>query len=141
VEGWALYAEGLGEEMGVYQDDYERFGRLSYAMWRACRLVVDTGLHQDGWSRDQAIAYLRDNTALTEAAIAGEVDRYIAWPGQADAYMVGELRIEAMRHRAEARLGARFDIRRFHDFILDDGPMPLDLLDSRLDAWIARQGG
>jgi uncharacterized protein (DUF885 family) len=141
VEGWALYAEGLGEEMGVYQDDYERFGRLSYAMWRACRLVVDTGLHQDGWSRDQAIAYLRANTALTEAAMAGEVDRYIAWPGQADAYMVGELRIEAMRRRAEARLGGRFNIRRFHDFILDDGPMPLDLLDARLDAWIKRQGG
>lgn len=141
VEGWALYAEGLGEEMGVYQDDYERFGRLSYAMWRACRLVVDTGLHQDGWSREQAIAFLRDNTALTQAAIAGEVDRYIAWPGQADAYMVGELRIEALRRRAEARLGGRFDIRRFHDFILDDGPMPLELLDSRLDAWIAGQGG
>ncbi len=141
VEGWALYAEGLGEEMGVYQDDYERFGRLSYAMWRACRLVVDTGLHQDGWSRDQAIAYLRDNTALTEGAIAGEVDRYIAWPGQADAYMVGELRIEAMRRRAETLLGARFDIRRFHDLILDDGPMPMDLLDTRVDAWIARQAG
>jgi len=141
VEGWALYAEGLGEEMGVYQDDYERFGRLSYAMWRACRLVVDTGLHEEGWSRDQAMAYLRENTALTDAVIAGEVDRYIAWPGQADAYMVGELRIEALRRRAEARLGARFDIRRFHDFILDDGPMPLDLLDARLDAWIARQGG
>jgi uncharacterized protein (DUF885 family) len=137
VEGWALYAEGLGEEMGVYQDDYERFGRLSYAMWRACRLVVDTGIHHDGWSRDRAVAYLRDNTALSQAEIDGEIDRYIAWPGQADAYMVGELRIEALRRRAEAALGPRFDIRRFHDFILDDGPMPLDLLDARLAAWIA----
>jgi uncharacterized protein (DUF885 family) len=139
VEGWALYAEGLGEEMGVYQDDYERFGRLSYAMWRACRLVVDTGIHHDGWSRERAIAFLRDNTALSQAEIEGEVDRYIAWPGQADAYMIGELRIEALRRRAEAALGPRFDIRRFHDFILDDGPMPLDLLEGRLAAWIAGQ--
>jgi uncharacterized protein (DUF885 family) len=139
VEGWALYSEGLGEEMGVYQDDYERFGRLSYEMWRACRLVVDTGIHWDGWSRDQAIAYLRDNTALSQTAIEGEVDRYIAWPGQSVAYMIGDMRIEALRRRAEARLGPRFDIRRFHDFILDDGPMPLGLLDARLDAWIDRE--
>jgi uncharacterized protein (DUF885 family) len=125
--------------MGVYQDDYERFGRLSYEMWRACRLVVDTGIHWDGWSRDQAIAYLRDNTALSQTAIEGEVDRYIAWPGQSVAYMIGDMRIEALRRRAEARLGPRFDIRRFHDFILDDGPMPLGLLDARLDAWIDRE--
>ena len=136
IEGWALYSEGLGEEMGIYRDPYERFGRLSMEMWRACRLVADTGIHWLGWTREQARACFTDNTALAAKNIDVELDRYISWPGQALAYKTGELRIEAMRKRAEAALGPRFDIRRFHDQILLPGPLPLDLLDQRIDAWI-----
>ncbi|MFZ5671019.1 MAG: DUF885 domain-containing protein [Pseudomonadota bacterium] len=137
VEGWALYAERLGEEMGVYRTPRERFGRLSMEMWRACRLVMDTGLHAMGWTRDQAAACLKDNTAMTEAAIYGEVDRYIGWPGQALGYKIGELRLVDMRRQAEATLGDRFDLRAFHDMVLAGGAMPLDLLQTRLDAWLA----
>jgi uncharacterized protein (DUF885 family) len=139
VEGWALYAEFLGEEMGVYRTPRERFGRLSMEMWRACRLVMDTGLHAMGWTRDQAAACLKDNTAMTQAAIHGEVDRYIGWPGQALGYKIGELRIRAMRRQAETALGARFDLRAFHDLLLGAGAMPMDLLEGRVDGWVTER--
>ena len=137
IEGWGLYSEYLGEEMGFYRTPYERFGRLSYEMWRACRLVADTGLHWMGWSTEQARACFRDNSALSPLNIETELQRYIGWPGQATAYKIGEIRLRAIRARAEAALGDRFDIRAFHDALLVDGPLPLDLLDSRMDAWIA----
>ncbi len=137
VEGWALYSEQLGDEMGLYRTPYERFGHLSYEMWRACRLVADTGLHWLRWSREQARACFTDNTALSAKNIEVELDRYISWPGQALGYKIGELKIMALRHRAEAALGPKFDVRAFHDAILLDGPVPLDLLEKRIDAWIA----
>lgn len=137
VEGWALYAEQLGEEMGVYRTPYERFGRLSFDMWRACRLVMDVGIHWKGWSAEQAAACLRDNTTLPERVVAGETQRYIAWPAQALAYKVGELRILALRRRAETALGPRFDIRAFHDALIGDGPMPLAVLEDHMAAWLA----
>ncbi len=139
VEGWGLYAEFLGEEMGIYRDGFERFGRLSYEMWRACRLVADTGIHAMGWSIEQARACFRDNSALSTHNIETELQRYISWPGQALAYKIGELRMKAMRERASAALGADFDIRAFHDTLLLGGPMPLELLDARVDAWIRQQ--
>lgn len=139
VEGWALYSEKLGIDMGIYRDPYENFGRLSMEMWRACRLVVDTGIHHKGWSREQAIAYMAANTALAQKNIEVEVDRYIGWPGQALGYKLGELKILELRHRAESRLGEKFDIRKFHDLILGEGALPLDLLEQRVDAWIAGQ--
>jgi uncharacterized protein (DUF885 family) len=139
VEGWALYAESLGSSMGFYADPYSRFGQLTYEMWRACRLVVDTGLHQFGWTRQQAIDYLQENTAKTEQDIAVEVDRYIVWPGQALGYKVGELKIKALRAKAKAALGDRFDLRRFHNAVLDDGALPLTVLEARIDEWIARE--
>lgn len=138
VEGWALYAERLGIEMGLYEDDpYADFGRLLYEMWRATRLVVDTGLHAFGWTREQAIDYMKTNTALSELNIVREVDRYIDWPGQATGYKIGELRIRAIRERAEKRLGKTFDIRAFHDALLESGAIPLDVLEKHMDAWIA----
>jgi uncharacterized protein (DUF885 family) len=137
VEGWGLYSEQLGDEMGLYRTPYERFGHLSYEMWRACRLVADTGIHWLRWSRDQARACFTDNTALSPKNIEVELDRYISWPGQALGYKIGELKIMAARKRAEAALGDRFDVRAFHDAVLIDGPVPLDLLDRRIDAWIA----
>jgi len=140
VEGWGLYAEKLGEDFGIYRDAYERFGRLSLEIWRACRLVIDTGMHVMGWTREQAVACLRDNSALTPAEIEYEVDRYIAWPGQALAYKVGEQRILQLRRRATERLGTSFDLRRFHDQLLGAGPMPLTVLEQRVDAWIAAGG-
>jgi uncharacterized protein (DUF885 family) len=136
-EGWGLYSEKLGEEMGIYTTPYERFGRLTYEMWRACRLVVDTGIHAFGWSREQARAYLRDHTALSEHEIETEVDRYIAWPGQALAYKIGELAILELRARTERALGPRFDIRRFHDVILAGGSLPLDVLEDQIARYIA----
>lgn len=138
-EGWGLYAEKLGEDMGIYTTPYERFGRLTYEMWRACRLVVDTGIHAFGWSREQARAYLRDHTALSEHEIETEVDRYIAWPGQALAYKIGELAILELRARAEHALGPRFDIRRFHDVLLAGGSLPLDVLEDEIARYIAGQ--
>jgi uncharacterized protein (DUF885 family) len=114
-------------------------GRLSYEMWRACRLVVDTGMHWKGWSKDQAIAYMRSNTALSDANIEAEVNRYISWPGQALGYKIGEIRIRALREKAQAALGARFDLRRFHDAVLEQGAVPLTVLEERIDQWIARE--
>jgi len=137
VEGWALYAEQLVGEAGLYSTPYERFGLLSMEMWRACRLVVDTGIHWKGWTRDQAVECLRDNTALSDKNIQNEVDRYISWPGQALGYKVGELKILELRQRAETALGAKFDERAFHDAVLDEGPLPMNLLEKRIDAWIA----
>jgi uncharacterized protein (DUF885 family) len=136
VEGWGLYAERLGIEMGLYDTPEADMGRLSYEMWRACRLVVDTGIHAQGWTKARAIAFMRDNSALTDANIEAEVNRYISWPGQALGYKLGELRIRALRTRAETALGTRFDLRAFHDEVLGAGPLPLDVLEARIDAWI-----
>ena len=135
-EGWALYSERLGIEMGLYKDPYDDFGRLLYEMWRATRLVVDPGMHALGWSRQQAIQFMLDNTALSELNITTEVDRYIAWPGQAVAYKLGELKIREHRQRAEKELGAKFDIREFHDVVLGAGTIPLNVLERRVNAWI-----
>ncbi|MCI0365640.1 MAG: DUF885 domain-containing protein, partial [Phycisphaerales bacterium] len=134
-EGWALYSERLGIEMGLYSDPYDDFGRLLYEMWRATRLVVDPGMHALGWTRDQAVQFMLDNTALSELNINNEVDRYIEWPGQAVAYKIGELRIRAMREQAEKELGPKFDLRDFHDVILGAGHLPLTMLEQRLDQW------
>jgi uncharacterized protein (DUF885 family) len=139
-EGWGLYAEKLGEELGVYHTPYQRFGRLTYEMWRACRLVVDTGMHSQGWSRQQALDFLAANTALSTHEIRTEVDRYIAWPGQALAYKVGELKILELRARAEAALGERFDIRAFHDAVLANGGVTLPVLEQQIDEFIAGSG-
>lgn len=136
VEGWALYAERLGLEVGFYQDPYSDFGRLSYEMWRACRLVVDTGLHAMGWTRQQAIDFMVANTSLTLLNIANEVDRYIFWPGQALAYKIGELKIRELRARAERRLGSEFNVREFHDLVLGSGAVPLNILDKMVEDWI-----
>ncbi|MBY6108412.1 DUF885 domain-containing protein [Ferrimonas balearica] len=138
-EGWGLYAEKLGLEGGFYQDPYSNFGRLTYEMWRACRLVVDTGMHAKGWSRDQALAFLADNTALSLHNVGTEIDRYISWPGQAVSYKVGELTLWRLRQKAEAELGDQFDLRAFHDQILGGGSMPLAELERQLDLWISSQ--
>jgi len=137
-EGWGLYSEKLGKEMGIYETPYEDFGRLTYEMWRAARLVIDTGIHHYGWTREQALAYLRDNTALSEHEVTTEVDRYISWPGQALSYKLGELAILRLRAKAQAELGDRFDLRAFHDAILAEGSVPLPVLEERIDAFIAR---
>ncbi len=137
VEGWALYAERLGLEVGFYEDPYSDFGRLTYEMWRACRLVVDPGMHYLGWSRQQAIDFMAANTALSLHNITTEVDRYITWPGQAVAYKTGELKIRELRERAEVELGDRFDVRDFHDVVLSQGAVPLDILAANVDTWIA----
>lgn len=141
IEGWALYAERLSDEMGIYRDAKERFGRLSFEMYRACRLVMDTGIHWLHWTREQARQCLARNTALSPAMVEFETNRYISQPGQALAYKIGEIRIRAIRDRAEKALGPKFDIRAFHDALLGQGPMPLDLLDARMDEWIARAAG
>ena len=138
-EGWALYTEKLGKEMGIYETPYEDFGRLTYEMWRAARLVIDTGLHHKGWSREQALAYLRDRTALSEHEVTTEVDRYISWPGQALSYKLGEIAIVKLRAEAERELGDRFDIKTFHDAILRQGSVPLPVLEEQVRMFIAEQ--
>ncbi len=139
VEGWALYSEQLTREMGLYETPYDRFGLLSMEMWRACRLVMDTGIHWKGWTRNQAVACLKDNSALSDKNIQNETDRYIGWPGQALGYKIGELKIAELRDRARAALGPRFDYRSFHDVVLDEGALPLSVLERRVDAWISEQ--
>jgi uncharacterized protein (DUF885 family) len=135
-EGWALYAESLGHEIGLYKDPYSKFGQLTYEMWRAIRLVVDTGLHTKGWTRQQAIDYCKANSARTEHEIVVEIDRYIAWPGGAVCYKLGELKIRELRTYAEKKLGPKFDVRAFHDRLLADGQLPLALLEKNLRAWV-----
>ena len=139
-EGWGLYSEKLGSEMGVYRSPYENFGRLSYEMWRACRLVIDTGIHSQGWNRDQAMAYLAGNTSLSRGNVRSEVDRYISWPGQALSYKLGELKIWELRRNAEAALGDDFDLREFHDVLLGNGALPLSMLENVIDRYIADKG-
>ena len=139
VEGWGLYSERLGIEMGLYDTPAKDMGRLSYEMWRATRLVVDTGMHAKGWSKAQAIAFMTDNSALSAANIEAEVNRYIADPGQALAYKLGELKIRELRARSETKLGPKFDLRRFHDAVLGQGAVPLDMLEAQIDAWIAAE--
>lgn len=141
TEGWGLYSETLAKDMGFYTDPYADFGRLAMELWRACRLVVDTGIHDKRWSREQAMKYLKDNTPNPDGDIEKAVERYIVYPGQATAYTIGKIKIMELRSRARAALGARFDIRAFHDHLLLGGPMPLDVLDRRMTAWIAQQKG
>jgi len=141
VEGWALYSESLGEEMGFYHDPYSKFGQLTYEMWRAVRLVVDTGLHSMGWTRDRAIDFFRTNAAKTDQDIIVEVDRYIVWPGQALGYKMGQLKIRELRTNAERELGERFNIRQFHDVVLGQGAVPLDVLEQQAKAWMANVRG
>ncbi|MGA9335276.1 MAG: DUF885 family protein [Rudaea sp.] len=138
-EGWALYCEWLGQEMGIYHTPYDKFGRESYDMWRAARLVIDTGIHHEGWTRARAITYLAEHTALSEHEVETEVDRYISWPGQALSYKLGELKILELRRLAEKQLGAKFDIRKFHDAVLNIGSVPLPVLQQHIEAFIAAQ--
>lgn len=136
VEGWALYAESLGEEMGLYEDDYELMGRYGSEIFRACRLVVDTGLHHFNWTRDRAIEFMLNYTAYSEQSITTEVDRYLTWPGQACGYKIGELKIKELRAKAQKNLGSKFDIKDFHSIILKDGALPLDILTKNVNQWI-----
>jgi uncharacterized protein (DUF885 family) len=139
VEGWALYSEQLGKDVGFYQDPYSDYGRLQADMWRAIRLVVDTGVHNEHWTRQQMVDYFHAHSSIDETSMQSEVDRYIAWPGQALAYKMGQLKILELREKAQKELGGKFDIRAFHDQVLDSGALPLDVLESRVDAWIAAQ--
>jgi uncharacterized protein (DUF885 family) len=138
-EGWALYGERLGKEVGFYQDPVSDYGRLSSELFRAVRLVVDTGIHSKGWTREQVVEYFRQSGAVDEPTIQSETDRYIAWPGQALSYKLGQLKILELRERAQKELGPKFDIRIFHDEIVDGGELPLDLLDARTNKWIEQQ--
>ena len=139
TEGWAFYSEHLGKDIGLYQDPYSDYGRLENETWRAIRLVIDTGVHSEGWTRDQMVQYFRDHSAIDEPSMQAEVDRYIAWPSQALAYKIGQLKILELRDRAQKALGDKFDIRAFHDQVIDAGALPLDVLERRIDAWIATQ--
>jgi uncharacterized protein (DUF885 family) len=140
IEGWALYSERLGKELGYYQNPYNNYGRLEDEKLRAIRLVVDTGVHYKKWTRDQVVQYMRDHSSMNEAGIQAETDRYIAWPGQALAYKVGQLTILRLREKAKKELGEKFDIRAFHDEVLGAGALPMDVLEQRIDAWIGRGG-
>jgi uncharacterized protein (DUF885 family) len=135
-EGWGLYSEYLAEEMNIYRTPYEKFGQLTYEMWRACRLVVDTGVHAKGWTRQQMIDYMASNTALSMHEVTTETDRYISWPGQALSYKMGEIKIREMRKKAEAELGDKFDIRDFHEVILEEGTVTLAILEKRILSYI-----
>jgi uncharacterized protein (DUF885 family) len=139
TEGWGLYSESLGEEMGIYDTPAKKMGQLSYQAWRASRLVVDTGIHSKGWDKARAVAFMKENTALTEANIDAEVNRYISWPGQALGYMIGNIRIRELRAKAQQALGNKFDVRRFHDAVLLQGSVPLDVLQAQIDEWIAAE--
>ena len=139
IEGWGLYSERLGYDMDLYQDPYSKFGQLTYDMWRSVRLVVDTGLHYKGWTRQQAIDYFKANAAKSEQDIINEIDRYISWPGQALAYKIGQLKMLELREKAKAQLGDKFDIRAFHDTMLGSGSVPLNVLEANIDTWIAEQ--
>jgi uncharacterized protein (DUF885 family) len=139
TEGWGLYSESLGYEIGLYKDPYSKFGALTYDMWRAVRLVVDTGMHYKGWTRQQAIDFFKDNAAKTEADIVNEIDRYISWPGQALAYKIGQLKMLELRHKAEQALGDNFDIKAFHDELLGGGALPLQILETRMNRWLAQE--
>ncbi|HEX8584311.1 MAG TPA: DUF885 domain-containing protein, partial [Allosphingosinicella sp.] len=141
TEGWGLYSEKIAEEMGLYDTPAKKMGQLSYQAWRAARLVVDTGIHAKGWDKPRAVAFMRENTALSDANIDAEVNRYISWPGQALGYKIGELKIRELRARAEAALGAKFDLRRFHDAVLLQGSVPLDVLERQVDEWVAAEKG
>jgi len=138
-EGWGLYSEYLGLEAGFYEDPYSNFGRLSYEMWRAARLVVDTGMHAKGWSRERAMDFMANNTALSLHNVKTEIDRYITWPAQALSYKLGELTIKRLRAEAEQQLGDKFDIREFHDAVLENGSVPLKVLEQHINDWIAEQ--
>jgi uncharacterized protein (DUF885 family) len=140
-EGWGLYAESLGEELGLYRDAYSRYGALNGEIWRAIRLVVDTGIHALGWGRQQAIEYFYETSGRTDHDVVVEVDRYIVWPGQALAYKIGELKLKELRERASSALSRSFDIRAFHDEVLRHGCLPLDILEQQVDAWIERTSG
>jgi uncharacterized protein (DUF885 family) len=139
VEGWALYSESLGEELGLYKDPYSKFGQLSYEMWRAVRLVVDTGMHRMGWTRQRAIDFFRENTGKTDQDVTVEIDRYIVWPGQALAYKIGQMKIRELRTETEKKLGAKFDVRKFHDAVLENGAVPLNVLEAHMKQWIDSQ--
>jgi prolyl oligopeptidase len=139
TEGWGLYSESLGYEMGFYKDPYSKFGALTYDMWRAVRLVVDTGMHYKGWTRQQAIDFFKDNAAKTEADIINEIDRYISWPGQALAYKIGQLKMLELRRKAEQALGNDFDIKAFHDALLGGGALPMEILETRMNRWLSEQ--
>jgi uncharacterized protein (DUF885 family) len=139
TEGWGLYSERLGKEIGFYQDPYSDYGRLEADMWRAIRLVVDTGVHSEHWTRQQMVDYFHEHSGLDETNIQSEVDRYVAWPAQALGYKMGQLKILELRDRAQRALGAKFDIKAFHDVVLDSGALPLDVLEKQMDAWIQSQ--
>jgi uncharacterized protein (DUF885 family) len=139
IEGWALYSERLGKEVGFYQDPYNDYGRLQDEMLRAIRLVVDTGLHYKHWTRDQVVQYFHDHSSEDEPNVQSETNRYISWPGQALSYKMGQLQILALRDRAQKELGSRFDIKEFHDEILDSGALPLDVLETQVNDWIAQK--
>ena len=138
-EGWGLYAEQLGKDVGFYRDPYSDYGRLENDVWRAIRLVVDTGVHSEHWTRQQMVDYFHEHSTIDEPNVQAEVDRYIVWPGQALGYKVGQLKLLELRSRAQKQLGAKFDLRAFHDQVLDSGALPLDVLDQRITAWIAAQ--